>query len=252
MFCLEVTIGLLSGSIALLADSLDMLGDALVYGFSLYVVGRSDRWRAGAALLKGIIMAGFGVMVLVQVGLGALFPEVPDFRLMAITGVVALVANGTCLLLLTRHRTDDLNMRSTWLCSRNDIIANSGVLLAAAGVFISGSLWPDLVVGLAITAVFMNSAVQVVRQAVTALRRPDSSGSPGVSAQPVRLLLDRCPAGTCPARACLCGGATPQAQKSWSCSSAAGGHRPVDWRYRQPAPSPGTDVAAAGEIQSPT
>jgi Co/Zn/Cd efflux system component len=209
MFCLEATIGLLSGSIALLADSLDMLGDALVYGFSLYVVGRSDRWRASAALLKGVIMAGFGAMVLVQVGISALFPEVPDFRLMAITGVLALAANGTCLLLLTRHRTDDLNMRSTWLCSRNDIIANAGVLVAAVGVFISGSLWPDLVVGLVITAVFMRSAVHVVRQAVTALHRPDYAGTPGVFAQPVLLQFGRCPAGTCPANACLCGGAIP-------------------------------------------
>lgn len=209
MFCLEIAIGLISGSTALLADSLDMLGDALVYGFSLYVVGRSDRWRASVALLKGVIMAGFGAMVLVQVGISSLFPEVPDYRLMAITGVVALAANGTCLLLLTRHRTDDLNMRSTWLCSRNDIIANAGVLVAAAGVFISGSLWPDLVVGLVITAVFMKSAVQVVRQAVIALRLPDYAGNPGSSGEPVLLRVGRCPAGTCAANACLCGGAIP-------------------------------------------
>jgi cation diffusion facilitator family transporter len=209
MFGLEVTVGLLSGSIALLADSLDMLGDALVYGFSLYVVGRSHRWRAGAALLNGVIMAGFGAMVLVQVGVSALFPEVPDFRWMAITGAVALAANGTCLLLLTRHRTDDLNMRSTWLCSRNDIIANAGVLVAAAGVFISGSRWPDLLVGLVITAIFMRSAIQVVRQAAAALRRADHAGTPKASAQPVLLRLGRCPAGTCPASACLCGAAIP-------------------------------------------
>ncbi len=104
MFALEVTVGLLSGSTALLADSLDMLGDALVYGFSLYVVGRSDRWKAGAALLKGVLMAGISAMVLVQVGISLLIPELPDIRMMAITGLVALVANATCLLLLTRHR----------------------------------------------------------------------------------------------------------------------------------------------------
>ncbi len=146
-------------------------------------------------------------MVLVQVGISSLFPEVPDFRLMAITGVVALVANGTCLLLLTRHRGDDLNMRSTWLCSRNDIIANVGVVAAAAGVFISGSLWPDLVVGLVITAVFMKSAVYVVRQAVTALRRPEYQEIPREAGQPVVLLLGRCQTGTCPANACRCGAA---------------------------------------------
>jgi Co/Zn/Cd efflux system component len=100
-----------------------MLGDALVYGFSLYVVGQSARWRASAALLKGIIMAGFGLIVLAQAGYRLVSPEVPDLQLMGVTGALALAANITCLLLLTRHRNDDLNMRSTWLCSRNDIIA---------------------------------------------------------------------------------------------------------------------------------
>ena len=116
MFGLEMIIGLLAGSTALLADSLDMLGDALVYGFSLYVVSRSTRWRAGAALLKGVIMGGFGLMVLAQAGYRLASPEVPDFQLMGITGALALAANVTCLRLLTRHRDDDLNMRSTWIC----------------------------------------------------------------------------------------------------------------------------------------
>ncbi len=172
MFGLEITIGLLAGSTALLADSLDMLGDALVYGFSLYVVGRSSRWRAGAALMKGVIMAGFGLMVLSQVGYHLISPDVPNFRLMGIGGALALAANVTCLVLLTRHRDDDINMRSTWLCSRNDIIANVGVLVAAATVFATGSMWPDLAVGLLITVVFMRTAVYVVRQAVPELRRP--------------------------------------------------------------------------------
>ena len=108
MFGLEVVIGLMAGSTASLADSLDMLGDALVYGFSLYVVGRSMRWWTGAALLKGVIMAGFGLIVLAQVGYRIASPEVPDFQLMGITGMLALAANVTCLLLLTRHRNDDL------------------------------------------------------------------------------------------------------------------------------------------------
>ena len=204
MFALEVTVGLLSGSTALLADSLDMLGDALVYGFSLYVVGRSDRWKAGAALLKGVLMAGIGAMVLVQVGISLLIPELPDIRMMAITGVVALVANGTCLLLLTRHSGDDLNMRSTWLCSRNDIIANVGVLAAAAGVFIVSSPWPDLVVALAISAVFMKSSVYVVQQAVTTLRSAEQQETLIEPRQPVVFLLSSCPANTCPANACRC------------------------------------------------
>lgn len=172
MFGLELLVGLLAGSTALLADSLDMLGDALVYGFSLYVVGRSVHWRAGAALLKGVIMAGFGLMVLAQVGYRLTSPEVPDFQLMGIIGTLALAANVTCLLLLARHRNDDLNMRSTWICSRNDIIANVSVLVAAVAVFATDSMWPDLAVGLLITVVFIRSSIYVVRQAVTELRQP--------------------------------------------------------------------------------
>src|ERR671918_1767550 len=204
MFGLELIIGLVAGSTALLADSLDMLGDALVYGFSLYVVSRSARWRASVALLKGIIMAGFGLIVLTQAGYRLVSPEVPDFQLMGVTGALALAANITCLLLLTRHRNDDLNMRSTWLCSRNDIIANAGVLAAAVGVLVTASPWPDLAIGLLITAVFMRSAVYVVRQAVTELRLPKAQEIPHASPQPLTLLLSECRAGTCPAGACRC------------------------------------------------
>ena len=177
MFGLEFFVGLLAGSTSLLADSLDMLGDALVYGFTLYVVGLSARWQASAALLKGIVMAGFGIMVLAQAGYHLMSPEVPDFRIMGATGVLALLANGTCLILLTRRRNDDLNMRSTWLCSRNDIIANVGILIAAAGVLASGSRWPDLAVGLLITTVYMRAPVYVIRQATTALRHPVRPGN---------------------------------------------------------------------------
>ena len=204
MFALEVTVGLLAGSTALLADSLDMLGDALVYGFSLYVVGRNDRWKAGAALLKGVLMAGFGAMVLVHVGVSLLFAETPDFRIMAITGVVALVANGTCLFLLTRHRGDDLNMRSTWLCSRNDIIANVGVVAAAAVVFLVGSPWPDLVVGLVITVVFLRSSVYVVQQAVAKLRSIENQEALVEDLQPIVLLSNNCLANVCSAGSCRC------------------------------------------------
>ena len=204
MFALEVTVGLLAGSTALLADSLDMLGDALVYGFSLYVVGRSDRWKASAALIKGVVMAGFGAMVLLQVGISLLFPEIPDFRMMGIIGIVALVANGICLFLLTRHRGDDLNMRSTWLCSRNDIIANVGLVAAAAAVFVFGSPLPDLVVGLVVTAVFIKSSVYIIQQAVTTLRSMEYHESLIGPGKPVVLLLSSCPSTTCPANACRC------------------------------------------------
>ena len=190
MFGLELIIGLLAGSTALLADSLDMLGDALVYGFSLYVVGRGPRWRAGAALMKGVIMAGFGLMVLSQAGYHLVSPDVPNFRLMGLAGALALAANLTCLMLLTRHRYDDLNMRSTWLCSRNDIIANLGVLVAAAAVLATGSMWPDLAVGLLITVVFMRTAIYVIRQALPELRRPAVREITLEAGQPVVLMPD--------------------------------------------------------------
>lgn len=205
MFAVEVVVGLLAASTALLADSTDMLGDALVYAFSLLVVGRSVRWRAGAALLKGGIMAGFALVVLAQAGYRFLVPELPDFRLMGVTGGLALAANATCLLLLTRHRHDDLNMRSTWLCSRNDIIANVGVLVAAAAVFATGSRWPDLAIGLGLTAVYARSAVSVLREAVAELRRPAIVVAPVPTRQPLVLQLRRCATGTCPAGACRCG-----------------------------------------------
>jgi len=170
MFFVEAGAGLLVHSTALLADSLDMLGDALVYGFSLYVVARSARWRAGAALLKGIIMAAFGLGVLAEVAYKLAYPVVPAAVAMGGIGALALAANSVCLVLLYRHRHDDINMRSVWLCSRNDIIANVSVLLAAGGVALSQSMWPDVLVGLGIAALFLHSALYVLRQSATALR----------------------------------------------------------------------------------
>ena len=170
MFGLEFFLGLLTGSTSLLADSLDMLGDALVYGFTLGVVGLSARWQARAALLKGIVMGAFGIIVLGQAGYHFVSPGVPDVRIMGLIGILALLGNGTCLFLLTKRRNDDLNMRSTWLCSRNDIIANIGILIAAGGVLASGSKWPDIAIGLLITTIYMKSAVYVIRQATAALR----------------------------------------------------------------------------------
>ena len=170
MFGVELTAGIMSGSVSLLADSLDMLGDALVYGFSLYVVARGARMKAKAALLKGGIMAVFGLFVLGQAAHKMLFPHVPAFETIGAIGTLALAANGLCLFLLWQHRADDINMRSVWLCSRNDIIANISVLFAAAGVWFTGSGWPDIVVGFALAALFLKSASFVLRSASTELR----------------------------------------------------------------------------------
>ena len=169
MFLVELTAGLISGSVSLLADSLDMLGDALVYGFSIYVVARGARMKAIAALFKGGIMAAFGLFVLGQAVYKIVFPQVPVFEAIGAVGLLALVTNSICFALLWRHRADDINMSSVWLCSRNDIIANVSVLFAALGVWLAHSGWPDILVGLALAALFLRSALFVLRGAITEL-----------------------------------------------------------------------------------
>jgi Co/Zn/Cd efflux system component len=170
MFVVELTAGLIGGSVSLLADSLDMLGDALVYGFSIYVVARGAKMKARAALFKGGIMAAFGFFVLGQAIYRVIFPHVPLFEAIGAIGLLALAANSVCFMLLWRHRADDINMSSVWLCSRNDIIANVSVLFAAVGVWLTHSGWPDIVVGFALAALFLRSALFVLRGAITELR----------------------------------------------------------------------------------
>ncbi len=171
MFCVEFGAGLLSGSTALLADSLDMLGDSFVYGFSLFVLHRSLAWHARAALAKGLIMAAFGVGVLLAAGFRVRAGVPPFAPAMVAIGTLALVANAYCFSLLWRHRTDDINLRSTWLCSRNDLIANGAVLVAAGLVAWSESLWPDVIVGAAIAILFLRTATLVLRESLSEIRR---------------------------------------------------------------------------------
>jgi Co/Zn/Cd efflux system component len=147
MFMVEGPAGLLAHSTSLLADSLDMLGDALVYGFSLFVLARSLRWQAAAALAKGAFMLAFGLAVLAEAAYKAFHPVMPGVKTMGIVGAVALAANIVCFSLLYRHRADNRNMSSTWLCSRNDLIANAGVLVAAGTAYLLASRWPDIIVG---------------------------------------------------------------------------------------------------------
>ncbi len=181
MFCIEFGAGLLSGSTAVLADSLDMLGDSLVYGFTLYVLHRSLAWRARAALAKGVIMAAFGLGVLLESAfrLGAGVP--PLVPLMVGTGALALIANAFCFFLLWRHRADDINLRSTWLCSRNDLIGNGAVLVAAVLVAWSESIWPDVIVGVGIAGLFLRTATSVLRESLTELGRARSSALEGAA-----------------------------------------------------------------------
>ncbi len=170
MFLVELTAGLVAGSVSLVADSLDMLGDALVYGFSMYVIARGARMKANAAILKGGIMAVFGAFVLGQAVYHMIIPHIPAFEMIGAIGLLALAANSVCLALLWRHRTDDINMSSVWLCSRNDIIANVSVIVAGLGVWLTQSGWPDILVGVALAALFLRSAFFVLRRALTERR----------------------------------------------------------------------------------
>jgi Co/Zn/Cd efflux system component len=165
MFLIELLSGVLAHSTALLADSVDMLGDAIVYGFSLYVVSRGVVWQARAAFLKGLIMAAFGIGVLAEVSAKVVRGTIPTAEVMGGIGLLALLANAACLFLLWRHRTEDINMRSAWVCSLNDVAGNAGVLLASAGVLAARSAWPDIAVGLLIAVMFTVSAVSVLGRA---------------------------------------------------------------------------------------
>jgi cation diffusion facilitator family transporter len=170
MFVAEFSAGVVAGSAALMADSVDMFGDALVYGLSLYALARSDRWKAGAAMSKGFFILAFGLAVLGDIAVKLKSGVPPSSTLMLIFGAIALVANLACLRLLWRFRSQDVNMASTFECSRNDVISNIGVLLAAGAVALSASPWPDIVVGAAIAVMFLRSAFRVIGSALPALR----------------------------------------------------------------------------------
>lgn len=164
MFFVEALVGLASGSRALRADALDFLGDAATYGLTLWALGQSLAWRWRAARIKGWSLLLLGVLVLAD-SLRALVSGVaPSGGLISTVGVVALVANGLSLLLLLRYRQGDANIRSAWLCTRNDVIANLSVIVAGALVMLTGNHWPDVLVALAIAALFTHSALAILRQ----------------------------------------------------------------------------------------
>lgn len=165
MFAVELAAGFAAGSVSLQADALDFLGDAATYGITLAVLGMALRWRAGAALLKGGTMGLFGFWVAGATVWHALNPGLPGAPIMGGVGLAALTVNLACAALLFRHREGDSNMRSVWLCSRNDAIGNLAVMAAAGGVWATGSGWPDLAVGAVMASLALWSATQIVRQA---------------------------------------------------------------------------------------
>jgi Co/Zn/Cd efflux system component len=165
MFGIELGGGLRAGSAALLADAVDFFGDAANYGVSLFVLSLGALWRGRAALLKGWCMAAFGVFVLVHAASSIASGTPPEPATMGLIGALALVANLAVALLLYAYRNGDANMRSVWLCTRNDAIGNVAVLLAAAGVFGTGSGWPDWGVAVMMGSLALSAAYSVIRHA---------------------------------------------------------------------------------------
>ena len=170
MFAVEVGAGLAAQSASLLADSLDFLGDAGNYGISLFVLGMALYWRARASLLKAATMAAFGLWVAFVTINHALSGTVPMAHVMGLVGALALAANFGVAVLLWRFRNGDSNMRSVWICTRNDAIGNLAVLAAAAGVLGSGSGWPDYLVAAVMSGLALTGAVQIARAALAELR----------------------------------------------------------------------------------
>lgn len=184
MFAGEIVAGIASGSRSLQADALDFLGDAANYAISLGVAGLALGWRSRAALLKGGTILTFGFYVLVTTLLAALGARVPQAGTMGIVSVIALVANASVALMLYRYRSGDANMRSVWICSRNDAIGNLAVLLAAAGVLGTGTAWPDLGVALAMAGLGIWGGLQIVLQARVELSNDDRSRESLAAARP--------------------------------------------------------------------
>ncbi len=165
MFVVEIIAGAASGSVSLWADSLDFAGDAANYAISLAVLGMSMSWRSTAALVKGITMAGFGLFVLGKAGWSYVQGIPPEAITMGVIGFIALLANAGVAVLLYTFRDGDANMRSVWLCSRNDAIGNIAVMLAAVGVMGTASVIPDLVVAVIIAGLGLSSGLSVIKQA---------------------------------------------------------------------------------------
>ena len=170
MFAVEMTAGHMAKSQALQADALDFLGDALTYGISLAVIGASVRVRTTAALAKGISLLLMGLWVFGSTVYRVFYVGVPAAEIMGVIGFLALLTNLASVLLLVRYKDGDANVRSVWLCSRNDAIGNVAGMFAALGVWGTASGWPDLIVATIMAGLFLSSAFQIVRQALAERR----------------------------------------------------------------------------------
>ena len=166
MFAVEIVAGVIAGSVSLHADALDFLGDSFNYAISLAVISLGLAWRARAALLKGLTMAAFGLWVAGEIVWQIVSGRVPEPAVMGVVGSAALLANAGVAVMLYRFRTAESNLRSAWICSRNDVFGNLAVLLAAIGVFGTGTFWPDAIVAGIMAALALQGSWTVVRQSL--------------------------------------------------------------------------------------
>lgn len=176
MFVVEMAAGQAANSQALKADALDFLADTVTYAISLWVIGKSQAFRASAALAKGLSLAAMGLGVLAVTAWQVLVLGLPSAGTMSVIGFLALAANVASVLILMKWREGDANVRSVWLCSRNDAIGNVAVIGAAGAVWYTGTAWPDLIVAAIMASLFLYSSSQIVRQALGELRGGEAHG----------------------------------------------------------------------------
>lgn len=165
MFFIELASGIIAESTGLIADSLDMLADAIVYGIGLYAVGKAASAKVRAAFVSGYFQMVLALTVALDVGRRAIFGSDPEPSYMVLVGLVALVANVACLALIARHRDGGVHMRASWIFSKNDVIANAGVIVSGGIVYMTGARWADLVVGIAIALVIFRGALSIIEDA---------------------------------------------------------------------------------------
>jgi len=162
MFVFEIGLGLYAQSTGLIADSLDMLADAIVYAIGLYAIGKSLRHKASAALISGYFQGALGLMILIDIIRRIIVGSEPVSVLMMGVGLIALIANIYCLRLIDKHKDGEVHMRASWIFSKNDVIANTGVIIGGALVWLLDSRWPDLLIGTLISLVILNGARHIV------------------------------------------------------------------------------------------
>ncbi len=172
MFVVELTVGWIAQSTGLIADSLDMLADSTVYAIGLYAVGKSLQHKARAALLSGFAQGMLGLLILVDILRRAIYGSEPVSLLMMGMGTIALIANVWCLLLIQQHREGEVHMRASWVFSKNDVIANSGVILGGVLVWYLDSRWPDLIIGTVIALIVLRGAIHIVTDARSEMSVP--------------------------------------------------------------------------------